>query len=388
MARESERTPFKAERIPCEIWLQIIESSDFTQSDTASLSQVSKFVRLIAMPMLFKTISLTVTLVRQEDATASVPGQSNDYHERLKTRLTFAALPSVAHAVKFVCIRHNGQRLDLDRDTMITPDQLVDTLFQYLHHFPNVRSFSAQKTTLRGQHFDELASLRHLNGMHFYRCSGTGELGLDRFHLKYLSLDGNITGRFGWWIPLLQSSTLYHVSYGAPPGESTEKLFLPALATAPRMTSLQVMRLPALSQTSPCYATALRQCPFVEDLLINGHRTSPAIALPLELLPRLKAVCAPLNFVTMALVGRPLKHITITDCQLAFDSTQSLVQLHVLFPSVEELALPSIWMRQYHPLSLLHGLLAKLPQLRGLYVRMYGSSKNAAEQVSNVMLQM
>ncbi|EKM50145.1 uncharacterized protein PHACADRAFT_264710, partial [Phanerochaete carnosa HHB-10118-sp] len=270
--------PFLSERIPAEIWLQIMECSSLEQDDIANLSLVGRHLRYVIQPILFSEIRVTLIQARYLDTYAPVRCQHVDYYDRLKKRLEFATSNHIAYYVKALTFRVGGERLDVETQDAIKEEQVLRTVFDELHHFVNLRSFSAQDISLDGTHFDSLARLEYFNGIHLERCTCSGDLGLTRFKLKSLSLHGKMNGSYGWWIPLVTSSSVEHLSYDAPALSSTEtepEILFPALAVFPhQMRSLRTLRLPAYAPLFPCFARALARCSSVENLYIDQNGPS------------------------------------------------------------------------------------------------------------------
>ncbi|KAI0683973.1 hypothetical protein BC835DRAFT_682283 [Cytidiella melzeri] len=397
--------PLKSERIPAEVWLQIIEDSEFVREDIRNLTLVSKFVRWIAQPLLFRTITVSKyspfldraegRLDRIGSTMATSPfvatngrGYTRSYVLRLQERLAFSTQSRIAHGVHSIIICTRQGRPGLPSEDMIDEEQVIDTVFSHLSHFSNMRSFFASDSKLSGKHFDELAQLRHLTGLHFDKCTGSGDLGLSRFRLKDLSLHGTISGSFGWWISLLRSPTLQRLSYSAPTQtsslpqgrprrgyEDSLGLFFPALSTGPLMRDLRVLRLPSRAAHSPCYVSALLRCPQVEALLIDpGPPQITALPpLPSSALPRLRAVCASQYFVLRCLQGRQLRHIQVDE---AMNNLHECVRdLTMLYPDIEELVI-SVYAGD-RCAEFLRRIFERFTKLQGLHIRMIGDHTDA-----------
>lgn len=378
----------RSERIPAEIWLQVIEDSGLEHRDIASLSLVGKHLRYVAQPMLFSEIQITLTKARYLDTHTPVRCQHIVYYNRLKKRLEFARSSRIAHFVKSLSIRVAGDRLDIEKEDAVQEEQVLSEVFRELHRFASLRSFSAQDISLGGSLFDSLAQLEHFNGIHLERCTCTGELGLRRFKLKYLSLHGRMSGSFGWWIPLVTSSSVEHLSYDALPppllgndNEEPEILF-PALSVLPRpLHSLRTLRLPAHAQYFPCFVRALAQCSSVENLYIDSspyRRIHPLLPMdigPIVLshnaLPKLKAIGAPAHFVEALIMSRSspavLKHISVWGQR--YNSMEILELIRDRCPGVEEIVIDLPTLHSMAPLDL---LLTDLPALRGLFIMANG----------------
>ncbi|KAI0083859.1 hypothetical protein BDY19DRAFT_975546 [Irpex rosettiformis] len=345
--------PLVSERNPAEVWLHIIEDSNLTDEDITNLSFVSRFVRWISQPILFRKISASIF-----SQPSGPPGTTTFYLERLRARLAFATSQRIAHGVNSVAIRCSSGTSSFAADYVVDASLLVEAVFSALPNFQNLSSFSISDSKLSGRHFDILAQLPRLSGLHFYRCSGSGDLGLSRFRLTELSLHGTIGGSFGWWISLMNPSTIQSLSYSTldgtlspierflsppnPDSEDSVNLFFPALSIGPRMTNLAVLRLPSHAPQSRCYVTALQRCPNVQCLIVEpGSRFSQVVPvyLPPSTMPRLKAVSAVLAFVEGSfLIGskRQLKQLRIED---AMRSSAAVLSLTRQFPSVQELVI-------------------------------------------------
>lgn len=380
MSTPAAPPPFRSERIPAEIWLQVIEGCSLEQEDIASLSLVGKHLRYVAQPMLFAEIQVTLIKARYLDTYMPVRCQHARYHDRLKKRLEFATSNRIAYFVRSLSIRVAGDRVDVETEDAVKEGQILHEIFQDLHHFVSLRSFSAQDISLDGSHFDLLAQLQHFNGIHLERCMCTGDLGLTRFKLKYLSLHGKMSGSFGWWIPLVTSSSVEHLSYDAPPpmlqGEEPEILF-PALSVLPRpLHLLRTLRLPAHAQLFPCFVSALSRCSSVENLYIDPSPSprfhplamaSGQIALSHNTLPNLKAVGAPAHFIESLIMSRTgranFKHVSVWGQN--YNAMEMLELIRDRCPELEEIVvdLPSL-----HTMAPLDLLLLDFPTLRGLYV--------------------
>ncbi|PSS30991.1 hypothetical protein PHLCEN_2v2479 [Hermanssonia centrifuga] len=149
----------------------------------------------------------------------------------------------IAPAVKSLVIRcGTGQEIDPEMHELVEEEKVVDSLFHVLQHLPNIKAFFAEGVTLAEVHFEQLLQLPYLIGMHLDTCSAPGDLRLSRFKMKHLSLHGEMSGTFGWWIPLLRSDALVHLSYDSRKQvkpEEPEELVLPAIATGPLMNHLR-----------------------------------------------------------------------------------------------------------------------------------------------------
>ena len=377
-----------AEKIPYELWLQIIECSSLDYTDISHLTLVSKFLHFVAQPFLFSTFQISLVRVRaQYPATDLVPCQEIAYHDRLKKRLEFASLPRVVRFVKAFVIRMGGNRVDLGTDDVIEEKELLEMVFQNIGRFTNLRSFSAQHVSLTGTHFDSLAKFEYLTEIHLERCQCTGELGLARFQLKSLSLHGRMTGTHGWWIPLLKCPSIKQLSYDAVGGSSEDpELFFPALATGPIMRSLKTFRMPALATSFPCFVLALSRCPLLENLCFASPSLSPPLRppppldtwplLPPGYLSNLQAINAPSDLIQYCILRREtgirLKHITISNMLRYTDGILGAVR--DTCPELEELVM---CVTQF-PLDTfprpfwVQAVFTAFPKLRGLHVT-YGS---------------
>lgn len=382
-----------SEKIPFEIWLQIIECSSLDHTDISHLTLVSKLLRYVAQPMLFANFRVTIIRARYLDSPTPVSCQHIAYRSRLKTRLEFASLPRIVQSVKVFDIRMGGERLDLDAQETVKEEEILGTLFQNIHHFTSLRSLFAQDVSLTGAHFDYLAELKYFNGIHLERCSCTGDLRLTRFRLKYLSLHGKMAGSYGWWLPLLQCSSLQHLSYDAVPGPPQDPgLFFPALSTGPIMHSMRTLRLPILAAFYPCFTLALSRCPSLENLyvdhrsdgqflyIVGDHSTYPTLSP--TTLPKLRAVSGPFGFVTGCILpgGRTqLRHIRVSSI---IGDTRFLVDLiKQCRPELEELVVQvtaiqdNVWL-QY--------IFTSMAALRGLHIT-YDGVNVSYKDVSTVL---
>lgn len=377
------RPSLRSERVPYEIWLQIIESTTLDHSDIVNLTLVSKFLRYVAQPMLFSEFKVSIPRVRYLDSVTPVRCQDISYHDRLKQRLEFASYPRIVQAVKSLSIRMGEERRDLRSQETVTEESVVQTVFDQLSHFVNLRSFFAQDVALTGAHFDALAQLKYFSGIHLERCKCTGDLGLARLKLKYLSLHGRMTGTHGWWIPLLKCPTLEHLSYEpavrSTSGTDDPELLFPAVAVSPVMHSLRTLRLPANAYFLPCFSLALARCSSVEELFI-GHVQKFYSPLPFEVdlynplpsnvLPNLKAINAPLAFVQGCILLNPdvperknLKHITLPD--YLRPSLEILQIIKERCPALEELVIHAF---SLHDTVALDMILTGMASLRGLHL--------------------
>lgn len=375
--------PLLSERIPAEVWLQVIEDSNFIHEDITNLTLVSKFVRWISQPLLFQTITLSI-----HKRTTGSPGTTTPYLERAQERLAFCTQHRIAHGVKSVVIRAEiSGTLRPVEEYLIDASPLVEAVFTSLPYFPNIYSFSISNSNLSGRHFDVLAQLPRLSGLHFNECSGTGDLRLSRFNLTELSLHGTMGGTFGWWISLIKPSSLRRLSYSAP-SEATVtnaadslNLFFPAVSIGPRLSKLTILHLPCRAPKFQCYASALRRCPNIEVLIIEPELVSVTAFdlillpttfpfLPLSTLPKLRTVNAPYAFVMESLSGRQLKHIRIED---TMRSTGTVLSLARGFSSIQELVI-SVDTRPWERYSdLLRGVFGCLPDLHSLHIRIEGT---------------
>lgn len=374
--------PLRSERIPAELWLQIIEPS-LEQDDITRLSLVSKHLRYIAQPMLFSEIRVTLVQARNLHTPALVRCQHVHYNNRLKERLEFITSNRAAYFVKTLTINTGSDIHVIGTQDAVKEEEVLRTVFNQLPHFVNLRSFSAQDISLNGSHFDSLAQLEHFNGIHLERCKCSGDLRLTRFRLRYLSLHGKMHGSYGWWIPLVTASSVEHLSYDAPvplpPAEnepqSEPEVLFPALTVLPRpLLSLRTLRLPAHAPFFPCFVGALARCSSVENLYIDQRHAIPSEALDqLEdeypvlshnILPKLKAISAPTKFIECLIMSRTdqvdLKHISI--CDQFSDVTEILQLIRDRCQGVEELVIA------INTTTSLDLLLTQLPFLRGLFV--------------------
>lgn len=374
--------PVRSDRIPAEIWLHIIECSSLEQEDIANLSLVGKHLRYVVQPMLFSTVRVSLIRARYLDTSTPVRCQHVRYYDRLQKRLKFATSDRIAPFVKALAIRIAGERVDIERVGAVKEGQVLQAVFDVLPCFINLRSFSAQDISLDGSHFDSLAKFEHFNGLHLERCTCTGDLGLTRLRVKYLSLHGKMHGSYGWWIPLVTCSSVEHLSYDAPlplfSDHNEPEVLFPALAVLPRpMHSLRTLRLPAHAQHFPCFVGALSQCASVENLYIEpspppqiGALTPVDHSLPVlrrKILPRLKAVCASPHFVQSLIMSRDdqmdLKHISIRGQKYNPMAVLELVRERC--QGVEEIVIDLPILDDMSPLDL---LLTDLRALRGLFV--------------------
>ena len=381
-AEEVQRPPLRSERVPYEIWLQIIECSSLEHQDIAHLSLVSKFLRFVAQPMLFSEFRVMLHRARYLDVASAIKCQHVSIFARLKERLEFASLPRVVQSVKRLSIRIGNERRDWDRDAIVAEEEVVETVFNHLHHFVNLRSLSAQDVSLTGSHFDALAQLKFFNGIHLERCRCTGELGLARFKLRHLSLHGRMTGTYGWWIPLVRCPTVEHLSYEVSniPGSADDpEVLFPALATGPSMRSLRTLRLPSVAASLPCFQSALSRCPEVENLYVeeneyfrhhpflHGHPAYPPLAR--GTLPKLKAISAPSSFLDGCILQKdhqlPFRHISITNPLYGGEATFILDVIKLKCPELEEFV---VRLADLRDTTWLNSVLTDLPGLRGLHV--------------------
>ncbi|KAI0825451.1 hypothetical protein BC629DRAFT_1727 [Irpex lacteus] len=375
--------PLLSERIPAEVWLQVIEDSNFIREDITNLTLVSKFVRWISQPLLFRTITLSI----HKRSTGS-PGTTMPYLERAQERLAFCTQHRIAHGVKSVVIRAEiSGTLRPVEEYLMDASPLIEAAFTSLPYFPNIHSFSISNSNLNGRHFDVLAQLPRLSGLHFNECSGTGDLRLSRFHLTELSLHGTIGGTFGWWISLIKPSTLRRLSYSSPSeatptnAEDSLNLFFPAVSIGPRLSNLTVLHLPFRAPKFQCYTSALQRCPNIEVLIIEPELVpvitfNPVLLpttfpfLPPSTLPKLRAVNAPYAFVTESLIGRQLKHVRIED---TMGSTETVLNLARKVSSMQELVISVDTGRWERYADLLRGVFGCLTGLHSLHIRIEGA---------------
>jgi hypothetical protein len=380
----SHQLPLHSERVPYEIWLQVIECASLEPKDIVHLSLVSRFLRFVAQPMLFSEFRITLHRARYPSSiTSTVCCQHVAYFTRLKKRLEFASMPRIVQAVKRLTISMGGDKLDWERGVVVLEESLIRAVFDHLHHFVNLRSLSAQDVSLTGSHFDALAHLKYFNGIHLKRCRCTGDLGLTRFRLKSLSLHGRMSGTYGWWIPLVRCPTLEHLSYdiinGSPAPEDDPEVLFPALSTGPLMHSLRTIRLPSNAVFLPCFQSALSRCPAIENLYIDQNTTDfrphgldgVSVYQPLRnpVLCNLKAVIAPSGFIEGCILSKDsqltLKHIRITNLLYGAAAMGFLNLVRLKCPDLEELV---VCLGPLSNTSLLDILLTSMPSLRGLHV--------------------
>ena len=384
---EEPLIPLVPERIPAEVWLEIIEDSNLTAEDITNLTFVSRFVRWIAQPMLFRNMNVSMF-----SRAYGTPGPTTFYLERLKARLAFATQPNISHGVRSVVIRCSSVASGLVAEFAVDASQLFEAVFTSLPCFHNLRSFSTSNCRLSGRHFDVLAQIPHLSGLHFHQCSGSGDLGLSRFRLKELSLHGTISGTFAWWTSLMKSTSIQSLSYSTTEATSNSNgtddslnLFFPALSIGPRMVNLTVLRLPSAAPQTQCYMSALQRCPNIECLIIEPGARLPASSYPpftSLTLPRLRAISASSAFIAGSFPsGRQLKQIRIEE-PFPHRSNASILTLITQFPSVQELVLPAgMGYGEVEPARGIFSLY--LPGLERLCIRYEGfHSAYRTEQVS------
>ncbi|KIP07076.1 hypothetical protein PHLGIDRAFT_432214 [Phlebiopsis gigantea 11061_1 CR5-6] len=284
---------------------------------------------------------------------------------------------------KVVYLDRLKTRFNLEMNDIVHEKDLLEMVFQNISRFPNLRSFSAQQVSLTGAHFDSLSGLKYLTEMHLERCQCTGELGLARFQLKFLSLHGKMTGTHGWWIPILKSPSIQQLSYDAVCGPVEDpELFLPVLSTGPHMQFLRTLRIPSFAVFFPCFALALSRCPLLENL----HLVIPDLSAPTTLLPtpdsypllspgslsNLRAISAPFGFLEHCILKRDsgvrLTHITISDMLRYPDGILGLVK--DTCPDLEELGLSmhQFPLDSYPHTFWLQAIFNAFPKLRGLHI--------------------
>ena len=367
----------QTERIPLEIWLHIVESSDLSHADMFNLSMTSKFLGWVVQPLLFR--HFTVTHSRTFTWVPGRPGgQDKRYVERLELRLQFATSTRIAGGVKSVNIAAGprNETYALNED-VISSDTIMGKVFDAFHHFPNLKTVFVAQATLTPARVDQLASVPLLEALHVDSCTATGDLNLSRLHLLRLSLSGEMRGTFGWWLPLLRSPTLSHFSYDAPTAQAKpddpDELVFPALATGSVMHSLTTLHLPGACYRFPCFVMALLQCPNVEELYIADSErfdaSFPMIAvdrkfsLPAHALQQLRAIHAPFEFVMSCTTDRPIRHVA-TDLTRQFSRHQQLLDFQERFAELEELVIHV----SNTSATRVHGLLRPFSRLEGLFV--------------------
>ncbi|KAJ3551150.1 hypothetical protein NM688_g4887 [Phlebia brevispora] len=376
VGRESRKACLRAERIPLELWLHIIQCGGLDQQDICHLACVSKFLAWAAQPLLFTNFVVTQLCTKKDGKLVNcLPAH---YHTRMLRRLEFVKSVRIAAAVKSVSIRFDPTELNPELDAIVDGDGILDEVFKSLSSFPNLKGLYARAVHFNPNRIAQLVELPTIEGLHFDNCSAAADMSLSSLQLRRLTLHGEIGGsKFGWWIPLLRSTTLTHLSYDAPSmaqmnADDPREDFLPALAIGPTMKSLRVLRLPGASPRFPCFVMALSKCPSVRELLIQTQFDRPTLhhqmmgpmgPLPAGVLPRLQALNAPYTFVERCLHNRPIKHITTSfDPRARMEIQLSLLRLH--HPQLEEIAVTAHQRLVQQVLPLLVGF----RRLRGLYL--------------------
>lgn len=201
-------------------------------------------------------------------------------------------------------------------------------------------------------------------------------------------------GTFGWWLPLLCSLTLEHLSYDTPTAQTKlddpNELVFPALATSSVMRSLHALHLPGASYRFPCFAMALLQCRNVRELYIGDSekfdgqlpRIAPDrdIQLSAQALRQLRAIRAPYEFIMSCVADRPVRHVT-TDLTrfLSWPHAESRFQdFHRRFSELEELAIHASNASIMRVLTLLQ----PFPRLEALYADIKNPQEKEAYKVT------
>ncbi|KAF7794408.1 hypothetical protein EIP86_005542 [Pleurotus ostreatoroseus] len=373
----------RTERVPIELWLQIIRFADCEQRDLANLTLVSKFLAWVVQPLLFA--DFTVTLLRAHLDGQVTKCQHTAYHTRMLERLQFLKSERIAHNVKSISICLHPKAMHLDPEVLVGADEIVNEVFSVLAYLPHLKAFHGHEVHLTSPRIEQLVAVQYLEGLHFNACSATIDVILPNSQLRHLSLYGEMGGpKFGWWIPLLRSPSLTHLSYNSTSiarknvKDPNEALF-PAIAIGPVIKSLQFLRLPCASPRFPCFEMALSKCSSVQELLMDSwdeghvglpiHGQAAQVPLPSNILPQLRAINAPYMFISRCLQDRPISHITVS-LDIPWNALRDFETIRTRCPQLEELVLTM----NHVPLTRVLSFALSFSRLRGLRLEILNAS--------------
>lgn len=144
-ARPIAAPSWHAERVPLELWLQIIQCSDFSHNDFANIACVSKFLAWAAQPPLFSHFTVTQPCAKKDDKVGKC--QHPAYRMRFLQRLQFIKTEHIAAAVKSVSILFEPKVLlphvYEGAGELVAADEILDEIFDALSFFPNIEEVSA-----------------------------------------------------------------------------------------------------------------------------------------------------------------------------------------------------------------------------------------------------
>ena len=308
------RRSLQTDRIPLEIWLQIIAHSGISQSEIQSLSLTSRFLAWATQPLLFHTFTATPSRISDKEP-GGIRGQDAKYVEHLDERLQFATSVRIAHGVRSVVIAtaEDPGSPSPDED-LVSADTIVDKVFDALGRFPSLKALHVAGIDFTAQRINQLASLPTLQGVHIGTRTTIGQLDLTGLPIRQLSLHVAKHDTSGWRLSQLLSPTLEHFSCETMEAECD--LVLAALAVGTRMRSLRSLYLPGRCYDLPNFASALRQCPNIEELYIPEptfhdprlRQLVPPIPLQLR---KLRSISIPLARIMKGVQDVPIKHISV-----------------------------------------------------------------------------
>ena len=140
----------RTERVPIELWLQIIRFSDCEKRDLADLALVSKFLAWVVQPLLFT--DFTVTLLRVHLDGQVTKCQHTAYHTRMLERLQFLKSERIAHNVRSISIRLHSKAMHLDPEVLVGADEIVNEVFAVLAYLPHLKALHGHEVHLTRPH--------------------------------------------------------------------------------------------------------------------------------------------------------------------------------------------------------------------------------------------
>ncbi|KAF8191502.1 hypothetical protein K438DRAFT_1830628 [Mycena galopus ATCC 62051] len=288
-------------KLPPELWLKVFANIPLYHLPAVTL--VSRAFCSLTQPLLFTTISTHPPSSARKGVTTS------KYRQRVSERLNFFFSTRISASVVEVLLSPKTPEEDGG-----PTDSLIDSVFDFLPHLPNLKSLSCRYVRLTPKRLAVLQKLQ-LTTLSLELCFGemadfarAPAVPLQEVTFKYpdtsLSED-----KANPCLPFLSPKHLEQL-------HATTTSILPTLANSPPFRKLRGLDILVECINSDLFITALSRCPAVDHLSLHVDSVpfprSSFECLPEGVLPNLTSYRGPHHFAAAFLRGRNAQKVDVS----------------------------------------------------------------------------